>query len=130
MAKASRKSTPAPAPAGKIIFADARLEATLHKEQATDRRPYLKPFVKVEAEAAIKRGRDAKRVLASLPPSPVGRPPKYAAIIAATKQRIETGGVATPKGLSKFARSLTTSTAAAKTIRNNLRPIWNAALKK
>jgi hypothetical protein len=124
VAKASKQSTPTSTPAGKLIFASARLDAKLDD-------PNIKSFLQAEARSAIKRGQDAKKVLKFLPPSPVGRPKKYASIIADAKQRIETGAVElTPRGLTKFVRSLTTSTAARKTIRNNLRPIWNAALKK
>jgi hypothetical protein len=130
MAKAPKKSTSAPA--GKIIYAGARLDAKLDEAEARAAKvAYLKPFVQAETEAAIKRGQVAKELSKYLPPSPVGRPKKYASIIDDAVQKIKTGEVVpTPGGLSKFAQSLTTSKAAAKTIRNNLRPYWNAALKK
>jgi len=121
MAKASKKSTPAPAPAGKIIDAGARLDAKLSD---------LKPFIQSEARAAIKRGREARKVLAHLPPSPGGRPKKYAGIIADAEQKIATGAVVPKRGgLTDFVRSYTTSPAAIKTLRNNLGPSWNAALR-
>jgi hypothetical protein len=141
MAKVSGKNTPAtesekPAakPAGNIIDAGSiRLDAKLDEAEARAAEvAYLKPFIQTEAEAAIKRGREAKKVLNFLPPNAVGRPPKYASIIAEAKHKIETGAVdvTAPNSLTKFVESLTTSPAARKTIRNNLQAAWDAALKK
>jgi hypothetical protein len=133
VAKASRKSTPssdAPltpssdAPSGNLIFTSARLEPSWKG---------IKSFVRDERKAARKRAHAAKNVLEVLPRSRGGRLRKYDSIIAAAKQKIETGAVVpTLKGFRKFVRSFAPSKAAAKTIGNNknLRSAWVARLKK
>jgi hypothetical protein len=130
----TQQDEPPIVPAGKLIDAGSiRLDAKLDEAEARAAEvAYLKPFMQAEIKAAIKRGQQAKKLQGYLPPNPRGRPKKYPAIIAEAAQKIESGALVLPtsKDLTKFVQGLTTSPAARKTIRNNLQPIWSAALKK
>jgi hypothetical protein len=114
--------------------AAAKANQKRHFEKAQDELRKMQEAIELAEyldEAAAKSESNVAPPVA-VEPAPsrkAGRPKKATDIVADAKQMIANGTVKpTPKGLTKFSKKLATPTVDFKTIRNQLRSDWNAAL--